>query len=101
MTTAMRKILEIAIQNGVVYNDDQYCLGANIRNWHYLTNKKEQKDLEFDYFIEEDLNHGYLVQGGNWTGLSGSLVDFSRKYGHLGKSLNDAELAGPKLRCMA
>lgn len=29
MTNAMRKIQEIAIQNGVVYNDDQYRLGNN------------------------------------------------------------------------
>ncbi len=33
------------------------------------------KDLEFDYFIEEDSIHGFVDQDGNWTGLIGSLVD--------------------------
>ena len=32
-------------------------------------------DLEFDYFLEEDLIHGYPTPDGNWTGLIGSLVD--------------------------
>ena len=32
------------------------------------------KDLEFDYFLEEDLIHGYLTPDGNWTGLIGSLI---------------------------
>ena len=32
-------------------------------------------DLEFDYFLEEDLIHGYPTPDGNWTGLIGSLID--------------------------
>jgi hypothetical protein len=48
------------------------------------------KDLEFDYFIEEDLNHGYLVQDGNWTGLIGSLVDQVRKISHNGRKYGAA-----------
>ena len=33
------------------------------------------KDLEFEFFIEEDSIHGFMKQDGNWTGLIGSLVD--------------------------
>ena len=32
-------------------------------------------DLEFDYFLEEDLIHGNPTADGNWTGLIGSLID--------------------------
>ena len=37
-------------------------------------------DLEFDYFVEEDLIHGYPTPDGNWTGLIGSLVDRVSNY---------------------
>lgn len=31
-------------------------------------------DLQFDYFIEEEILHGSPSPDGNWTGLIGSLV---------------------------
>ena len=40
------------------------------------------KDLEFDYFIEEETIHGFLNSDGNWTGLIGSLVDRVRIHLH-------------------